>query len=206
MDSKIIDIKTIEVAGIGPAIHAMRNPMNSWDRSDSRRGKVGEKDKELSIKLTKNGPVHSKHLRMCMVWAEIIAPMYWWKEFDTYRMGVEKLSCSTMHKLMSRKLDISDFAVSLPENVSAYNDMISELNDLIEKYNASDDPEFKKKIFITVVEMLPQSYRQRRTVMMSYEALRNMYIWRKDHKLQAWHIFVDWIKTLPESWMITLED
>ena len=97
-----LNIITLEVAGIGPAIHAMRNPMDSWAKSDTVQGKVGEKDKELSEKLSRAGTEHCKHLRMIMVWADITAPRYWWNEFDTYRAGVEKVSCSTMHKIMSR--------------------------------------------------------------------------------------------------------
>ena len=106
-------ITTLETAGIGPALHAMRNPMDSWDKSDSvgffDDPVVGEMDKDLSIKLQKSGPEHCKQLRMVMVWADIYAPRYWWNEFDTYRAGVEKVSCSTMHRLMARHLTSEDF-------------------------------------------------------------------------------------------------
>ena len=104
----MIKIRTLEVAGIGPAIHAMRNPYDSWEKSDTHQGKIGDKDRELSDKLSTAGTEHCKHLRMCMVWAEIEkAPIYWWKEFDTYRMGVEKLSCSTMHTIMKKPWNAS---------------------------------------------------------------------------------------------------
>ena len=194
-----MNIKTLEVAGIAPAIHAMRNPMDSWEKSDTVRGHVGNLDKELSTKLAKAGTEHCKHLRMVMVWAEISAPRYWWNEFDTYRAGVEKVSCSTMHKLMSRPLTIDDF-----EHDELYTDsFIAAINNRIEAYKGMDDPDTKKRIFRGVVQMLPQSFIQRRTVMMSYAALRNIYRQREGHKLIEWMHFRKWVECLPESWMIT---
>lgn len=197
-------IDTIDVAGFVPAIRAMRNPMDSWEKSDSIWDEVGEKDKELSIRLQKAGSEHCKHLRMIVVWAEITAPRYWWQEFDTYRAGVEKVSCSTMHRMMARTLTNEDFETCNGELYGApMLEMLDYLNQRIEEYKAEDDPAKKRFIWEFVIQMLPQSYRQKRTVMMSYAALRNIYRQRAGHKLKQWHQFREWVETLPESWMIT---
>ena len=219
-------ITTLDVAGMMSAMHAMRNPMNSWDRSDTymkwyadrdpeeeipilkqfdpERVVVGSNDKELSLKLQKAGPEHCKHLRMIMVWADIEAPRYWWQEFDTYRQGVEKVSCSTMHKLTSRPIAEDDFEFEQDNNVSHRN--ISEsvviLNEMIEMFNEAKDPEEKKSCWRALIQNLPQSYIQKRTVMMSYAALRNIVRQREGHKLREWKFFIDWARKLPESWMI----
>ena len=201
-------IKTLEVAGLMPAIRAMRNPMDSWAKSDSyaapemRLVSIGAIDKELSIKLQKAGPEHCKHLRMVMVWADITAPRYWWTEFDTYRAGVEKVSCSTMHKLMSRKLRMEDFEMSEPESVGSQM-IVQYINDLMDEYRDEEDPEEKKATWRHIIQCLPQSYLQKRTVMMSYAALRNIYRQREGHKLAEWQLFREWVETLPQSWMIT---
>ena len=197
-----MNIKTLEVAGIGPAIHAMRNPMDSWAKSDTVHGHVGNLDKELSTKLASAGTEHCKHLRMVMVWAEISAPRYWWQEFDTYRAGVEKVSCSTMHKLMSRPLTIDDFEHDRYPNVDLFDNIVA-INGYMKQYKNCEDPVIKKNIWRGIIQMLPQSYIQRRTVMMSYAALRNIYRQRKGHKLIEWEQFRKWVEGLPESWMIT---
>ena len=198
-------IKTLEVGGIHSALVAMRNPLNSWDKSDSVTGKVGEKDKELSMKLAKAGTEHAKHLRMIMVWADIKAPRYWWTEFDTYRVGVEKLSCSTMHKLMARPVDVDDFE---NDGISpiALDNVIDYINADMHLYENSSDPETKNTLWRGIIQLLPQSYLQKRTVMMSYAALRNIYRQRKGHKLKEWEQFRKWVEKLPESWMITDEE
>ena len=198
-------IKTIEVGGIHAAIHAMRNPMDSWEKSDSVTGKVGEKDKELSMKLAKAGTEHAKHLRMIMVWADIKAPRYWWTEFDTYRVGVEKLSCSTMHKLMARPVDVDDFENDGMSPI-ALDNVIDYINADMHLYENSSDPETKNTLWRGIIQLLPQSYLQKRTVMMSYAALRNIYRQRKGHKLKEWEQFRKWVEKLPESWMITDEE
>jgi len=219
-------ITTLDVAGILPAMHAMRNPMNSWDRSDSymmlkketeneddlvlfkmfdaEGVKVGTNDKELSTKLQKAGPEHCKHLRMIMCWADIEAPRYWWQEFDTYRSGVEKVSCSTMHKLTSRPIEEDDFEFEKTNGLSWHGIRYSipELNKLINLYNNTEDPEEKKNYWRALIQNLPQSYIQKRTVMMSYAALRNIVRQREGHKLREWKFFIDWAHKLPESWMI----
>ena len=197
-----MNIKTIEVAGIHSALHAMRNPMDSWEKGDSVTGQVGEKDKELSKKLAKSGTEHAKHLRMIMVWADIKAPRYWWTEFDTYRVGVEKVSCSTMHKLMARPVKVDDFE---NDGISpiALDNVIDYINGDMNLYKNTSDTETKNILWRGIIQLLPQSYRQKRTVMMSYAALRNIYRQRKGHKLNEWQQFREWIEGLPESWMIT---
>ena len=196
-------IKTLEVGGIHSALIAMRNPMDSWDRSDSVTGRVGEKDKQLSMKLAKAGTEHSKHLRMIVVWANITAPRYWWQEMDTYRAGVEKLSCSTMHKLMARPLEVEDFENDSVSPI-ALEQTIQYINGDMELYKQNEnDEEVKKTLWRGIIQLLPQSYRQKRTVMMSYAALRNIYRQREGHKLKEWQQFREWVEGLPESWMIT---
>lgn len=206
-----MEIQTLTVAGYEPAIRAMRNPMNSWDKSDSfairamgeKHYEVGVKDKELSKKLQTAGPEHCKHLRMVMVWADITAPRFWWNEFDTYRLGVEKVSCSTMHKLMARPLTMDDFERE-PGCEPMLDSIIRELNRKMYEYqNAIDvDTDRAKEVWREIILLLPQSYLQKRTVMMSYAALRNIVKQRKGHKLKEWAMFIDWAKSLPESWMI----
>lgn len=196
-----MNIMTIEVAGIGSALHAMRNPMNSWNFGDSRPGHVGMKDRELSNKLVTAGDEHGKHIRMCMVWADMTFPLYWWKQFDTYRIGIEKVSTSTMHKLMARPLEAEDFQIDVPDE--NFHKVIMDLNWRMEMYKLTADPEEKRRIWRYIVQMLPECYLQKRTVMMSYAALRNIYRQRKGHKLMEWEYFLAWIESLPESWMIT---
>lgn len=217
-------IETLEVAGYRPALHGMRNPMDSWEKSDTayevggfrtidKNGItitdqvqdmcVGDADMDLSMRLQKAGPEHCKHLRMIMVWADITAPLYWWKQFDCYRAGVEKVSCSTMHKLMSREVTIDDFEHDeLIEHIFE-NRILEPINMAIRTYSKEENPETKAQIFRGVVQYLPESYLQKRTVMMSYAALRNIYRQRKGHKLPEWQAFRDWAESLPESWMIT---
>lgn len=195
-------IKTLEVAGFHSALHAMRNPLNSWEKSDSHTGYVGMKDKELSMRLAKAGPEHAKHLRMVVVWAEITAPREWLIQLDTYRVGVEKVSCSTMHTLMKRPLTEEDFECDcIP---GSYMDrMLKSINSNMELWRTTSDDDEKKNIWRGIIEMLPQSFLQRRTYMFSYAALRNIYKQREGHKLKEWEQFRGWIRSLPESWMIT---
>lgn len=195
-------IKTLEVNGIGPAIHAMRNPYDSWDRSDTIVGRVGPKDRELSEKLANAGPEHAKHLRMIDAWAEIWAPRYWWMEADTYRMGVDKVSCSTMHTIMHRPLTLEDFEPSSGGYSEGLKAAVAYINNLMDLYK---DPECldHNAVWNDVIQLLPQSFIQRRTVRFSYAALRAMYHQREGHRLDQWRIFRDWCIKLPESWMIT---
>lgn len=207
-----MEIRTLEVAGFAPAIKAMRNPMNSWTKSDSyftdpyKDGMVGQADRSLSERLQKAGPEHCKHLRMIQVWADITAPFYWHKQLDTYRFGVEKVSCSTMHKLTSRPLTVDDFEMDGKQTKHDLMiiDTLNEYIDFIRHSTAPDDE--KQSAWRTLVRMLPEGYLQTRTVMFSYAALRNIYKQRKGHKLKEWEIFRTWVESLPESWMITDTD
>lgn len=209
-------IETIgEPSGFLAAIYAMRNPMNSWALSDSElivnhienddavleTEVIGEKDKALSIKLQNAGPEHCKHLRMIYVWVEITAPRYWWTEADTYRFGVDKVSCSTMHKLMARPLTEDDFEHD-GINKEYLSFMLDSINGSIEAYKLCKDEDHKKEIWRGIIQALPQSYLQKRTVCMSYAALRNIVRQRAGHKLIEWEYFINWAKSLPESWMI----
>ena len=192
----MIRIKTLECAGIGPAIHAMRNPYDSWDKSDTHQGKVGEKDKELSERLSIAGTEHAKHLRLCMVWVEIEAPLYWWKEFDTYRMGVEKLSCSTMHTITKSKFTKEMFTDEVDTAIINWLEVERGF------FLAAETEQQKRIYWRRIIENLPSGFIQRRTVMLSYAALRQICKQRKGHRLSEWEDFRDWAFKLPESWMI----
>ena len=195
-------IKTLEVGGFHSALKAMRNPLDSWAKSDSKTGIIGRKDMELSYKLAQAGAEHAKHLRMIVVWADITAPREWLIQLDTYRVGVEKVSCSTMHTLMKRPLTVDDFENDSISPV-ALESAIAFLNSEMELYNSESDPVTKKVIWRGIIQLLPQSYLQKRTYMFSYAALRNIYRQREGHKLKEWEEFREWCESLPESWMIT---
>lgn len=195
----IMMIETLKVEGIPEALKAMRNPMNSWRLSDSEYDEVGPKDKDLSLRLQKAGPEHCKHLRMIMIWCEISFPRYWWTEFDTYRNGVEKISCSTMHKLTAKPFEESDFEIDSDE---WRHDITEYMNKRYKDWQEAADEDEKKMRWRDMIQCLPQSYIQKRTVMMSYAALRNIVRQRKGHKLVEWAEFIEWARTLPESWMI----
>lgn len=192
------------------AIRGMRNPMNSWDKNDSRwidddfgvwKYQMGPNDLKLAQKLVLAGSDHSKFLRMIHIQADIIAPMYWWKEADTYKVATVRNSCSTMHKLMGRKLDESDFSF---EYCYTDNDtkeeigyLVDILNNMRDDWLAEAGSKKKKQIWYRIIQMLPSSYNQRSTIDISYQTARNMYFARRDHKLQEWHQFIDILKTLP---------
>ena len=197
-------------------IQGMRNPMNSWDRMDSKivpfahncgAGSflhMGKNDHDLAMRLASGGPVHGKYLRMLPVWVDILAPLYWWKEFDTYKVGTVANSCSTMHKIHAKEFTLEDFS---------HEHMSYDVQDLLRKVidglniRRNDYIETKKKTFWwDMIQLLPSSYNQKRTVMLNYEVLRNIYISRKDHKLDEWHVFCDWIRELPYSELIVGED
>ena len=218
----MIKIETLEIDGMAPALHGMRNPLNSWDSADSYRTYIenpetgnrakfeffmGDNDHELAMRLAKSGSTHAKYRRMIVVYADITAPLYWWKEFDTYRMGVEKNSCSTMHKIQAKEFTPEDFScehMSEPTK-NLLDDVIFSLNTNRKEFNNHDfdDPKYS---WWQMIQSLPSSYNQKRTVMMSYEALSSMYRDRKDHKLDEWRDFCAWVKNLPYSEIITLED
>ena len=205
----MIKVENIEVFNIGGAIRSMRNPMNSWDKSDTDFSKenvtLGENDKCLAQRLIKAGSEHRKFLRGIMVSFDVVAPTYWYLEFDTYKVGVTSNSCSKMHKLMSRPLTLDDFSLDyIPEGCvedTPIIDLIRELNGTIDIYNHFDEYKQqgelngllfdKKQVFLATLQLLPMSYNQRRTVTMSAETLLNIINQRSHHKLKEWHDFID---------------
>lgn len=201
-----------QVAGIVPAFRGMRNPYASWFKSDSKIDPfsdelmIGNEDKALALKLMKGGTEHAKFTRQIVCWVDITAPLYWWKQFDCYRFGVEKDSTSTMHSLMNAPFRQEDFAVNeigyahIAEIVQTLNNLRSTWLD--ETYDKAE----RKRVWDAIISILPESYRQKRTVMMSYQAISAMVRQRKGHKLGEWKEFIGWAKTLPESWLIFGED
>lgn len=207
----MIKIENIEVVGLEHAIRGMRNPKNSWDKSDSMGDALGVNDLNLAKKLSKGGPVHAKYRRFITAYMDITAPLYWWKEFDTYRAGVEKNSCSTMHKIHAKEFSIDDFSCEHLFN-NFYNqdnyDLMKLIVDRLEanrKLYLALDGEEANTAWQQMIQLLPSSYNQKRTVMISYEALANMYYWRKRHKLSEWRMFCSRIESLPYSELFTLK-
>ena len=207
----MIKIEKTDVYGWDSAIRGMRNPMNSWDKSDSKWDgfgdadgfTIGDNDLDLMKRLAKGGAVHAKYRRMITVYVDITAPLYWWKEFDTYKVGTVANSCSTMHKIHSKKLTLDDFSHEhlLSGSMFQLHRTVDLLNEAREEYL-----ETKNKIYwLQMIQLLPSSYNQKRTVMLNYEVLVGMYRDRKNHKLDEWHTFCDWIKSLPYSELITME-
>lgn len=195
-------VKTVEVAGIFTALHAMRNPMNSWDKSDSHNGYVGPNDKKLAKSLITSGTEHAKFMRAIYVSCEIWAPMYWWQEADTYHFTVRN-SCSKMHKLTAAEFTMDDFEHSqmTESGLESLQAVVNMINAYRRTYLLTRSPEAWRDLLL----LLPDSYIQRSTWTTNYATLRNVYFQRRNHKLPEWHMFCDWIRTLPESWMITCE-
>lgn len=216
-------------------IEGMRNPMNSWGKMDSSVCKmddkecypncpyndntcpvyndepayiIGSNDCSLMMRLANGGPVHAKYRRMIPVWVTLTAPLYWWKEFDTYKVGTVANSCSTMHKIQAKEFTLEDFSCEhLLNKAETYNGYVSTsvldctigaLNEFRKLYLDT-----KNKIYWwQMIQLLPTSYNQKRTVMLNYEVLHNIYFSRKDHRLDEWHVFCDWIESLPYSEII----
>lgn len=250
----MLKIEHAEVVGWEHAIRGMRNPMNSWARMDSgwdsntphdanhifvdsdseeyMELSIGPNDQKLMEQLAKAGPVHAKYRRMIVVYLDIVAPLYWWKEFDTYKVGTVANSCSTMHKIAEKKFTREDFSCEhllssysgpdhdcwiecgpeVMEPIDILDVTIDMLNnarklyiDYQEKAKAGDkySKEHVKDYWWQMIQLLPSSYNQRRTVMLNYEVLTDIYRWRRDHKLDEWQTFCDWIETLPCSEIIT---
>ena len=244
----MLKIENTEVVGFEAAIRGMRNPMNSWDKSDScTKGFVwcnefcgkpidgcdkesglylGLNDHDLMMRLRNAGTDHRKFMRMIIVYLDITAPLYWWKEFDTYKVGTVANSCSTMHKIADKEFDVNDFSHEHIEELHGdeYNmsyDWLLHTADILNYYRkkyhtASEklstditDAERKhtldqqKLFWWQMIQLLPSSYNQKRTVMLNYEVLVNIYKSRRNHKLDEWHIFCDWIERLPYSELIT---
>ena len=216
----MIKIEDIEVMGMRKAIKGMRNAMNSWDKSDSgymvdekldgvqfSYFKIGEKDMKLCKNLIKAGSPDRKFMRMIHVQADVTAPLYWWKEFDTYKVGTVANSCSTMHTLHKRDLTLDDFSHEnlISDSVDILKDLINTLNDCRDSYiNYDKDINLitkeitsKKHIWWQMIQLLPSSFNQMRTIDLNYETLFSIYHQRKGHKLDEWREFCKWIETLP---------
>jgi len=198
----MIDICLLELHGELPSILGMRNSYDSRRKSDSGGFYIGPNDYSLMERLAKSGPSHAKYRRMIVAWIDILAPMYWWKEFDTYKVGTVANSQSTMHTITRKPFDISDFSVEhLTDDYKQIFEKhtIRALNNARENFLETKD----KTWWWQIIQMLPSSYNQLRTVMLNYEVLANMYALRKDHKLDEWRIFCNWIEELPNSGLIT---
>lgn len=200
----MIKIEKTNVSGWEAAIRGMRNPLNSWDKSDSydENGnivEVGEKDLTLMKKLVKAGTDHSKFMRMINVTIDITAPLYWWAEYDTYKVGTVRNSCSKMHTIMNKELTIDDFSFDFNRiDVDTITWCITRLNELRKKYLETND----KRYWYIFIQLLPEGFNQKATVQLNYQVLRNIYHSRKNHKLYEWRDFCDWIGTLPYSELI----
>ena len=199
----MIKLSNYEVVGFDHAIRGMRNPLNSWEFSDSSykydEYDIGEKDLRLMKHLAKAGTSHSKYRRMITVYVDITAPLYWWKEFDTYKVGTVANSCSTMHKIHANELTLDDFSHEHLIGTGSLLAVINEMNFIRNRFNETKD----KKYWYHLIQLLPTSYNQKRTVMLNYEVLANMYRDRKNHKLDEWRDFCEWVEGLPYSEIIT---
>lgn len=234
----MIKFENTEVIGWESAIRGMRNPMNSWEKSDSGWFSseddmgvdyvqynshsdpselyfVGQNDLDLMTRLRNAGTDHRKFMRMITVYVDITAPLYWWKEFDTYKIGTVANSCSTMHKIAAKEFTLEDFShehlfteenlryEAEPDSLKLLNTIINALN----VYRLAYLEEGDKSIWWQMIQLLPSSYNQRRTVMLNYEVLANIYKSRKNHKLDEWSVgFMEWIESLPYSELITGEE
>lgn len=238
----MLKIEKTEVLGWEQAIRGMRNPMNSWENSDSRFASCdgdyyniigdhfpgceidtelfyrGSNDRDPMLRLAQGGPVHAKYRRMIVVYADITAPLYWWEEFDTYKVGTVANSCSTMHKIQAKEFTLEDFSHDHliddwdKDNNDAFyypdskgGTLFSPLDGMrviigLLNINRQAFLDTKnKKYWWQMIQLLPSSYNQKQTVMMNYEVLAGIYPMGKDHKLDEWHVFCDWIKELPYS-------
>ena len=233
----MIKIEKVSIYGLEESIRGMRNPMNSWDKSDSgicgggdghmgclhcseydkcdhyfdKLFHVGKADHELMMRLSGGGPVHAKYRRMITVYLDITAPLYWWKEFDTYKIGTVANSQSTMHKIAAKEFTLDDFSHEHLDvrTIKVLKDIVDTLNDyraLYVNYNPNDFEikgcPNKKLIWWQMIQLLPSSYNQKRTVMLNYEVLAGIYPMRKNHKLDEWVDFCHWIESLPYSEII----
>lgn len=219
----MIKIENVDIHGIARAVYSARNAMNSWDKSDSdlEKDMLGDADLELAKKLIKAGTDHSKFMRMITVTFDITAPMYWWKEFDTYKVGTVRNSCSTMHTIHKKEFTLDDFShdkllftatKSLERTIKELNEwrdiylnggqVQSDIYDTsVYVFNPKD-----KMVWWQMIQLLPSSYNQKSTVQLNYAVLRNIYHSRRNHKLDCWRTFCEWVKDeLPYSNLITEE-
>lgn len=201
----MIKIENEVTSGWEAAIRGMRNPMNSWDKLDSEFYetvfRIGENDLDLMKRLAVAGSDHRKFMRMIMANCDITAPLYWWKEYDTYKVGTVANSCSTMHKIHEKEFTLDDFSHDhlWDESEDCLLELIRILNWNRGRFNETKEKDY----WWQMIQLLPTSYNQRRTVMLNYEVLRNIYRARKNHKLDEWRDFCKWIETLPYSELIT---
>ena len=210
----MIQFSNVDVYGWEAAIRGMRNPLNSWEKSDSKYVdeyySIGPNDKKLMMNLASAGPDHAKYKRMIQVSMDIVAPLYWWKEFDTYKVGTVANSCSTMHKIHEKEFTLDDFSHEYLTNSedAAWGDVVGEtaldsviyfLNECRMLYKTTN----KKKYWYQMIQMLPSSYNQRRTVLLNYEVLGNIHHARKNHKLDEWQEFCKLIEILPYAELIS---
>lgn len=237
----MLKIENVEVAGWEAAIRGMRNPKNSWAKSDSHwdyvnQGpeyltvahfddsdfNIGPNDKKLMSTLRNAGTDHRKFMRMITVYLDITAPLYWWKEFDTYKVGTVANSCSTMHKIAAKEFTLEDFSCEhlCDDELELLKEIIARLNmnrivfiakddKRVDRYSVMTDEcyaKYKKKLWWQMIQLLPSSYNQKRTVMLNYEVLANIYKSRRHHKLDEWHTLCDWIESLPYSELITSKE
>lgn len=198
----MIKLEKTSVMNFENAIRGARNPLNSWDKMDSfydENGNfvLGENDLSLARRLCTAGSDHRKFIRQIFVSVDITAPMYWWKEYDTYKVATVANSTSTMHKITSKKFELSDFSCDKMDDDSLdfMQTVVDKLEELRLKYLETKD----KQVWYDIIQLLPSSYNQMRTCTMNYENLISMYYARKTHKLDEWHVFCDWVKTLPYS-------
>lgn len=222
----MIKLEKTDIYGWEAAIRGMRNPMNSWEKSDSKHCcdggccgdcgydnangipcplgdpvVLGKNDLSLMKRLSKAGSDHRKFMRFITVTVDITAPLYWWKEFDTYKVGTVANSCSTMHKIAAKEFTLGDFSHDHLNRKSLYmlNDTIQYLNGVREALLKTKDKDY----WWQMIQLLPSSYNQRRTVQLNYEVLKNIYGARKNHKLDEWRDFCEWVERLPYSELIT---
>lgn len=197
----MLNIGGYDVCGLEPTIIAMRNPLNSWHKSDTTAAGIGENDHELAMKLIKAGSDHAKFLRMIQVWVDIKAPLYWWKEFDTYKVGTTASSCSTMHTLHKRDLTLEDFSLDAPPEDAQT--VLKHTLTLLNCYRREFVETGSKDAWRALIQLLPSGFMQIRTVNLNYAVLRNIYHARKGHKLSEWETFRVWCENLPYSEFIT---
>ena len=196
----MIELMRTSVMNFENAIRGARNPLNSWAKSDScydENGNyiLGENDLSLAVRLCKSGSDHRKFVRMIFVSVDINAPLYWWKEYDTYKVGTVANSCSTMHKIHSKPFSLDDMSTDRMDDASKalMQQVVDRLEALRLEYNETKD----KSLWYSMIQLLPSSYNQMRTCTLNYETLINIYHARRSHKLDEWHVFCAWIESLP---------
>ena len=195
-------ITDIEVTGWNAAIRGMRNPLESWKRSDSEGDKLGQNDKKLMLDLAKAGGCHRKFMRMINVTMDITAMQPWWSEFDTYKVGTVRNSYSKMHKIHTKGFTHAEFETVGIDLVPYAGDALMKVAEVCQKLSMDYGTSGDKKYWRALIELLPEGYMLTATVQLNYEVLAQMYKWRHDHKLREWHIFCEMIENLPNSEII----